>query len=145
MIEVGRPGWIALGLDLELLAESGRLTPVSLVEPLGYRPNWGLPSMTGVEQTCAPVLCGSPSDFPPGARGRVVIVPPYPWLLDEWHTVGVGDVLKAFEGPRLIGTGRVCWVRSTVSPDRLRREPLQSDLVRWAEGGPEPRLTVVAP
>lgn len=131
------PAWLALGLELELLAEGGRRTPIDPSEPMTYRPNWGLPWMVGTEQTGAPVLCGTPVPFRPGDHGRVVVVPPYPAMLDAWHRVGVGDRLTPFEGPRVVGSAVVRWVRGTASFDALRDAPPPA-MVRWAEGGPEP-------
>jgi hypothetical protein len=69
--------WLAIGLDLTLVptAQGGRRTPVLFAEPLRYRPNWGLPGMTGTDQTGAPVLCSSASPLAPGDSARAVIIP----------------------------------------------------------------------
>jgi len=131
------PAWLALGLELVLRLTGGRRTPVDLSEPLTYCPNWGLAWMTGTEQTGAAVLCGTPSPFRPGDHGRVVVVPFYDELLDQWHRVVPGDRLTAFEGSKVVGTGTVAWLRRTASPAELRGDP-PPELVRWAEGGPEP-------
>ena len=47
--------WIAIGLDLTLVsaAEGRRRTALLLSERLSYRPNWGLPGMTGTERRIA--------------------------------------------------------------------------------------------
>ncbi len=69
--------WLAIGLDLTLLptTEGGRSAAIRFETPLGYRPNWGLPGMTGTDQTGAPVLCSSASPLAPGDSARAVIIP----------------------------------------------------------------------
>jgi hypothetical protein len=45
--------WLAIGLDLTAVpaAEGSRQTPLLVTESLRYRANWGLPGMTGTDQT----------------------------------------------------------------------------------------------
>ena len=93
--------WLAIGLDLTLVptAEGGRSAPVRFDTPLGYRPNWGLPGMTGTGQTGAPVLCCSATVLTPGDNARAVIIPLADAHLVEWRLLGQGDKLRMFEGP----------------------------------------------
>jgi hypothetical protein len=118
--------WLALGLELQLVttADGGRRTPVLLAEPLRYRPNWGLPSMTGAEQAGAPVLCSSASEIAPGGLARVVIIPLSDHALPRWQQVRDGDQLRMFEGTRICGHATVLWTSPTRRPlsegDRAR-------------------------
>jgi hypothetical protein len=97
---------------------------VLLTEPLRYRPNWGLPSMTGMEQAGAPVLCSSASQIAPGGQARVVIIPLSDHALPLWRQVRVGDELRMFEGTRICGHATVLWATPTRRPlpagDRAR-------------------------
>jgi hypothetical protein len=128
--------WLALGLDFSLLAVGGRRTALDLSRSPSYRPSWGLPWMHGTEQTDAWVLCGAPTSFAPGARGRVVVAPFIDLVVEPWHDVHVGDRLRAFEGPKVVGSGDVRWIVGLESPapQGATLELLQ----RWADGGPEP-------
>ena len=81
-----------------------------------YRPNWGLPHMTGDDQTGALVLGFSKEDIRPGDQVRVVIVPPFPAMLVEWSRVPVGAELRMYEGRRLCGRGTVLWKQDTQLP-----------------------------
>jgi hypothetical protein len=110
--------WLAVGLDLTLVttAHGGRCAPVRLDTPLGYRPNWGLPGMTGTDQTGAPVLCSCASVVAPGASARVVIIPLTGAHLAQWRLLGQGDMLRMFEGPRVCGHGIVRWTENTRRP-----------------------------
>ena len=76
------------------------MTPVSLDMPLGYRPNWGLPGMTGIDQTGAPILCCSGSRLSPGNSARAVVIPLTDAHMVEWRLLDQGDQLRMFEGPR---------------------------------------------
>jgi hypothetical protein len=113
----GEP-WLAIGLDLQLstTSEGGRQTPVLFKEPLRYRPNWGLPAMTGQDQAGAPVLCSSASQVAPGAAARIVVIPLASHSLPLWRQVHDGDELRMFEGPRICGHATVLWTASTQRP-----------------------------
>jgi hypothetical protein len=110
--------WLAIGLDLTLVptAEGGRKTPVLFTEPLRYRPNWGLPGMTGTDQTGAPVLCSSTGTLAPGDSARAVIIPLTDWHMTEWRLLNEGDTLRMFEGPRICGHAVVRWSENTSRP-----------------------------
>jgi hypothetical protein len=110
--------WLAIGLDLTLVptADGGRSTPVSLAAPLHYRPNWGLPGMTGTDQTGAPVLCSSASTLAPGAEARAVIIPLADAHMVEWRLFDPGDRLRMFEGSRVCGHAIVRWAENTTLP-----------------------------
>jgi hypothetical protein len=84
--------------------------------PLGYRPNWGLPGMTGTGQTGAPVLCSSASVLAPGGSAHAVIIPLTGAHLVQWRLLGQGDKLRMFEGPRVCGHATVRWAENTVRP-----------------------------
>jgi hypothetical protein len=133
--------WLAIGLDLTLVptAGGGRRTALALSEPFRYRPNWGLPGMTGTEQTGAPVLCSAASSLEPGDSARAVIVPLTDYHLVEWRLLNRGDKLRMFEGPRVCGHATVRWTETT------RRPVPAADAARfrtWTESGgerPEPQ------
>lgn len=110
--------WLAIGLDLTLVptAEGGRQTPVLLTDPLRYRPNWGLPGMTGTDQTGAPVLCSSAGTLAPGDSARAVIIPLTSAHMTEWRLLAEGDQLRMFEGPRVCGHAVVRWTENTSCP-----------------------------
>jgi hypothetical protein len=110
--------WLAIGLDLTLVptAEGGRSAPVRFDTPLGYRPNWGLPGMTGTGQTGAPVLCCSATVLTPGGNARAVIIPLADAHLVEWRLLGQGDKLRMFQGPRVCGHATVRWAENTHRP-----------------------------
>jgi hypothetical protein len=110
--------WLAIGLDLTLVptAEGGRSAPVSFATPLGYRPNWGLPGMTGTDQTGAPVLCSSVSPLAPGDSARAVVIPLTDAHMVEWRLLDQGDKLRMFEGPRVCGHATVRWADNTSLP-----------------------------
>ena len=132
--------WLAIGLDLTLVGADagGRRTTLLLSKPFGYRPNWGLPGMTGTEQTGAPVLCSSPVTLEPGDSARVVIVPLTDYHLVEWRLLNRGDKLRMFEGPRVCGHGTVRWTETTIRPLPVGDE---ARFRTWAESGgerPEP-------
>jgi hypothetical protein len=116
----GSPGpqWLAIGLDLTLVptAEGGRQTPVLFSEPIRYRPNWGLPGMTGTDQTGAPVLCSSAHTLAPGDSARAVIIPLTDAHMTEWRLLNEGDALRMFEGPRICGHAVVRWSENTSRP-----------------------------
>jgi hypothetical protein len=113
----GEP-WLAIGLDLTLVptAEGSRSSPVHLDRPLGYRPNWGLPGMTGADQAGAPVLCSSASLLVPGGSARIVVIPLADALMVEWQLLDQGDKLRMYEGPRVCGDATVRWVENTSRP-----------------------------
>jgi hypothetical protein len=110
--------WLAIGLDLTLVptAEGGRSIPVFLDTPFGYRPNWGLPGMTGTDQTGAPVLCSSASPLAPGHSARVVVIPFPNETMVQWRLLEQGDRLRMFEGSRVSGHATVRWVDNTSLP-----------------------------
>ena len=110
--------WLAIGLDLTLVStgQGGRSTPIRFTAPLGYRPNWGLPGMTGTTQTGAPVLCSSASELAPGGTARAVIIPLTGTHLTEWRLPDPGDTLRMFEGPRICGHATVRWAATTHRP-----------------------------
>lgn len=129
--------WLALGLDLRLTttAKGGRQTPVLLDEPFRYRPNWGLPGMTGRDQTGGPVLCSSARQIAPGGTARIVIIPLADESLPLWRQVREGDELRLFEGPRICGLATVIWTAPT------RRPVPAADEARfrsWAASGGQP-------
>ena len=129
-------GWFAFGVDLVLLAEGGRRSRLDLSGSPSYRSSWGLPWMVGSEQTAAWVVCGSPVSFAPGDSGRVVIAPQIDLAVGQWQDVRVGDRLRAFEGPKVVGSGRVRWVHPITdpSPQGVELEALR----RWVDAGAEP-------
>jgi hypothetical protein len=110
--------WLAIGLDFTLAptAEGGRQTEVLFKEPLGYRPDWGLPGMTGTDQTGAPVLCSSADTLAPGYTARAVIIPLTDAHMTEWCLLNEGDMLRMFEGPRVCGHAVVRWTENTSCP-----------------------------
>jgi hypothetical protein len=110
--------WLAIGLDLTLVptAEGGRHTPLLVTEPLRYRANWGLPGMTGTDQTGAPLLCASAFTLAPGDSARAVIIPLTDTHMSEWRLLGQGDRLRLFEGPRVCGHAVVRWSENTSLP-----------------------------
>jgi hypothetical protein len=126
--------WLAIGLDLTLVpAEGGgRQTTLSLSEPFSYRPNWGLPGMTGPEQTGAPVLCSSAITLEPGGSARVVVIPRTDTHLTEWRLLGQGDDLRMFEGPRVCGHATVRWTQNTSRPPPVLDE---ARFRAWAKSG----------
>lgn len=72
-------------------AEGGRQTPLLVTGPLRYRANWGLPSMTGTDQTGAPLLCSSAATLAPGDSARAVIIPLTDAHMTEWRLLEQGD------------------------------------------------------
>ncbi len=114
---LGEP-WLAVGLDLTLVptGEGGRSTPLRVDTPLRYRPNWGLPGMTGTDQTGAPVLCSSASLLAPGEGARAVIIPLSDAHLVNWRLLDPGDTLRMFEGARICGHATVRWTENTSRP-----------------------------
>jgi hypothetical protein len=110
--------WLAIGLDLTLVptTQGGRSTPIRFDTPLGYRPNWGLPGMTGTSQTGAPVLCSSVSVLAPGDSARAVIIPLTGAHLAEWRLLDPGDTLRMFEGSQVCGHATVRWTENTHRP-----------------------------
>jgi hypothetical protein len=116
----GTPGepWLAIGLDLTLVptGQGGRSTAIHFTAPLSYRPNWGLPGMTGTHQTGAPVLCSSASELAPGGTARVVIIPLTGAHLTEWRLLNPGDTLRMFEGPGVCGHATIQWTENTHRP-----------------------------
>lgn len=112
---------LALGIDLKLVptAEGGRATPLLGGHEVGhrftYRPNWGLPGWPDGEQTAAPVLGFSRSNIAPGESARAIIVPLFVELV-RWSDVHDGDELRMYEGSRICGTARVCWVKRATCP-----------------------------
>jgi hypothetical protein len=89
---------------------------VLFAEPLRYRPNWGLPGMTGTDQTGAPVLCSSAGMLAPGDSARAVIIPLTDALMAEWRLLGDGDTLRMFEGARVCGHAVIRWIENTSLP-----------------------------
>lgn len=108
------PAVRSVTLTLTATAHGGRHKAVGVGgEPYklsSYRPNWGLPCMTGTEQTGALVLTLGHVPFAPGETDRAVIVPFAPGSLAVWQKVRPGDQLRAFEGARIVGTASVEWV-----------------------------------
>lgn len=127
--------WLALGLRLRMLTttEGGRSKdlglPGSEYEQYQYRPNWGLPGVSGTEQVGAFVLWLSPFPARLGDTVRAVIVPFAPGSLPLWEQVRVGDELRMFEGPRVCGKAIVEQVWDTTAP--LPEEDA-ARFVRWA-------------
>ena len=130
----------AFGLLLRLTttAEGGRTTPLAggrgTDTRFEYRPNWGLPGMTPPEQTGAPVLGFDQTSIAPGDTVRVVIVPPYPPMVQAWTQVQPGDDLPMYEGSRICGHGRVLWRRDTMLP---LPETDEQRFRRWLVDGSE--------
>jgi hypothetical protein len=124
--------WLALGLDLRLLAteEGGRSKPITTGN-LQYRPNWGLPGMAGTDQVGAPVLRFGREPLAPGETTRAVVIPRAPQSMHLWLEVKVGDELRMFEGPRVCGTGLVKWIADT---ERPMPEDDNDRFTAWAEG-----------
>jgi hypothetical protein len=110
--------WLAIGLDLTVVptAEGSRQTPLLVTEPLRYRANWGLPGMTGTDQTGAPLVCSSAGTLAPGDSARAVIIPLTDEHMSEWHLLDEGSRLRLFEGPRVCGHAVVRWSESTSLP-----------------------------
>jgi hypothetical protein len=132
--------WLALGIDLRLTTteEGGRRTPIGMdadYTRFAYRPNWGLPGMTGREQVGAPVVCFGKFPLHPGDRTRAAIVPLVDLSLDLWHALSVGDELRMFEGSRICGHASVGWITATIRP--LPDEDEQR-FCSWAQGGSPP-------
>ena len=133
-------GWLALGLTLRLTptAEGGRHKSVwghDPYKPYSYRPNWGLPGMTGIEQAGAMVLSLGSVPFAPGDTTKAVIVPFASGSLFLWQQVKPGDDLRMFEGARICGTAVVEWVAP------IERPLAQEDATRftsWAQGQGDP-------
>ncbi len=50
-----------------------------------YRPNWGLPSMTPLDQNGALVFAFSRDRVGPGERTHAVIVTLFPEMVDQWN------------------------------------------------------------
>ena len=129
--------WMALGISLTLTATEDGGRPKALgvdgepYKPYGYRPNWGLPGMTGTDQTGAMVLRLGHVPFAPGETDRAVIVPFAPASVSLWQKVRPGDHLRAFEGARIVGTATVEWV----APRNQRLTEEQEDrFTAWATG-----------
>jgi hypothetical protein len=128
--------WLALGLTLRFLTsrEGGRSkdlgVPGSEYGRYQYRPNWGLPGMSGTEQVGAFVL--SLEHFPVhlGDTVRAVIVPFAPQSIDCWRAVRPGDELAMFEGARICGRAKVetTWSTARPVPERDERR-----FIDWAE------------
>jgi len=72
--------------------------------------------MTPPEQSGAPVLGFERMNITPGDTVLVVIVPPYPEMVQAWSEVQPGADLPMYEGSRVCGHGRVLWRRDTVLP-----------------------------
>lgn len=92
-----RRGFIEVRMSLLPAAEGGRDTPVGS----GYMPNWWLPG------TLERVLASAAIEFPevdelvPGSTATAHV---YPFFLDVWEGVGIGDELDVTEGPnRTVG------------------------------------------
>lgn len=92
--------WVVLGITLTLTPteEGGRHKVLGVsgqpYKPYSYRPNWGLPSMTGTDQTRAMVLSLGDVPLAPGEAARAVIVPFAPGSLPLWQKVRPGDRLE---------------------------------------------------
>jgi hypothetical protein len=133
--------WLAFGISLRFLTpdEGGRLKPLGVPDTdyvrYQYRPNWGLPEMTGTDQVGAPVLCLEHFPVNLGETVRAVIVPFAPGSLRLWRSIRPGDRLRMFEGPRVCGQGAVEWVRATARPVP---DETADRFVGWAEGGEQP-------
>lgn len=134
--------WLALGIELRLTTteEGGRSKPLGVDDnyrSLQYRPNWGLPGMTGTEQVGAPVLCFGNFPLALGDRTRAVIIPLVDLSLELWRAVQVGDDLRMFEGPRICGEACVIWTTSTTRPVDQADE---TRFCAWARGGDPPGM-----
>lgn len=133
--------WLVFGVSLRFhtCEEGGRSKPLGVPDTeyvrYQYRPNWGLPEMTGTDQVGAPVLWLQHYPANLGETLRAVIVPLAPGSLHLWRRVEPGDSLRMFEGPRLCGQAVVEWVRSTVRPVP---DEEADRFVAWAEGGEQP-------
>lgn len=113
---------LVVGIELRLLptSEGGRRGPLIDVpdEQWRYRPNWQLPTMTGAEQSGAPVL-GYSADavLPGGAPVNAVIAVLVPDMVPRWAAEVVpGVVLPLLEGPRVVGHGTVLWTKKAPIP-----------------------------
>lgn len=123
---------LAFGIDLTLTsrAEGGRTTPLiggqETSRRFQYRPNWGLPGWPDGEQTAGPVLGFSRREIAPADEVQAVFVA----LFVEhapWSTVGVGDVLRMYEGARVCGVAKVRWV------ERCTWSPAEEQMSKWDE------------
>ena len=94
--------------------------------------------MRGTDQTGAPVLAFSRSNIEPGDVVRLVIVPPFPEMLDQWANVEPGADLRMFEGSRICGVGRVLWRREAELPLAPHDEDRYRAWVAGPEGAPDP-------
>ena len=74
-----------------------------------YRPNWGLPGWEDGRQSGAPVLGFAASDIQPGDTTNAVIVPLFAESEPAWWSVSSGDVLRMYEGSRIVGIATVLW------------------------------------
>lgn len=107
---------LALGIDLKLVStnEGGRETPLlGGHEPekrFTYRPNWGHPGWPDGDQTAAPVLGFARSNIIPGESVRAIIVPLFVDV-GQWREVREGHELRMYEGSRICGRARVCWIK----------------------------------
>ncbi|MGO4249452.1 hypothetical protein AB4Y87_19740 [Paenarthrobacter sp. RAF54_2] len=110
----------ALGIDLLLLREGGRQSPLlgghAVENRFKYRPNWGLPGWPVGEQTAAPVLGFSKENIQLGESARAVIVPLFLDSVPAWAEVRPGDELRMYEGPRICGMGTVLWIERATWP-----------------------------
>ena len=138
-----RDDWLVFGVSLRLLTsdEGGRSKPLGVPDTkyvrYHYRPNWGLPEMTGTDQAGAPVRWLQRFPVNLGETVRAVILPLVPGSLHLWRQVEPGDSLRMFEGPRVCGQAVVEWVRPTVRPVP---DEEADRFVAWAEGGEQPHL-----
>ena len=129
--------WLALGIMLRFLTteEGGRSTPLGLpgseYARFQYRPNWGLPGMTGTDQVGAFVLWLGQFPVRLGQTVRAAIVPLAPGSLPLWQAVHRGDELRMFEGARVCGLATVEWVRPTRRPVP---DEDQDMFVAWVDG-----------
>lgn len=128
----------AFGLSVRLRAsaDGGRRSAIEMTgeSRLGYRPNWGLPSMTPPEQTGAPVYAFDRVKVEPGtAEVKAVILVPYPQMMPIWAAeVGPGADLPMYEGSRAVGVGKVLWRRSAHYPPT---DAEASHYDSWLAGG----------
>ena len=129
--------WLALGVELRFLTTEagGRSKPLGVPDSeyikYQYRPNWGLPGMTGTDQVGGFVLWLGKFPVTLGETVRAVIVPCAPGSLPMWRSVVPGEHLKMIEGSRVCGDARVEWVSRTGRPVPSDDE---ARFVAWAEG-----------
>lgn len=126
--------WLALGIELRLTTteEGGRTKTLGVDDDyrnLQYRPNWGLPGMTGTDQVGAPVLCFGNFPLALGDRTRAVIIPLVDLSLDLWRAVQVGDACACSRVP-------ACAAKHASSGSRARPGPSPTAMRLVSAPGP---------